>query len=253
VNDDPNPRRAAENAAYYGRLWRAHGTRLNSSERARAAFLAHALGKYVGAPCGEILDLGCGRGWLAPLLSAFGSVTGVDFSPEGIAMARREYGPHAEFLPADPADATLGLPPERRFDVVVSSEVIEHVEDQGRYVDLVLRLLKPGGWLLLTTPNGNVFDEFCRHRRQFQTLQPIEKWLTPARLSQLLRAKGFEVKLHVGLPVPSCRLGRRRWLQGRAARWLFARLGMAERYGRWLVLDALNQGVVARKSATSSA
>ncbi len=142
---------------------------------------------YVGAGKHEILDLGCGRGWMAEFLSPFGKPTGVDFSPDGIQFAKDNYASYGEFYLANPDSETMGLPADRRFDVVVSSEVIEHAEDPLQYVRQIKRFLKPRGWLLLTTPNGNVWPEFEKARLFVHCVQPVENWLKPSRLSQILR------------------------------------------------------------------
>jgi SAM-dependent methyltransferase len=52
-------------------------------------------------------------------------------------------------------DMTQCSLPPAAFDGVVSVEVIEHVAEDGRFVEQIARVLKPGGWLCLTTPNGD--------------------------------------------------------------------------------------------------
>lgn len=59
--------------------------------------------------------------------------------------------------------------PAAHFDVVNALEVLEHVEDDEAYVANVARLLKRGGWFVMTTPNGNwrpvPFPDHKRHYR----------------------------------------------------------------------------------------
>jgi 2-polyprenyl-3-methyl-5-hydroxy-6-metoxy-1,4-benzoquinol methylase len=243
-----NPQTAAVNTSYYDQLWRTLGQHLHYTELMRAEFIANAIRQYVDGPDREILDLGCGRGWMASVLSPLGKVTGVDFSPAGIQFAQENYGRHGRFILGDAASAALGLPEEQRFDVVVCSEVIEHVQEQPKFVGQIRGLLRPRGWLFLTTPNGNVFGEFSTCRKYVHALQPVENWLTPSRLSQILRAEGFLIVAHEGLPMYQCRFGRHRWLQRRFFHRLFTRLGLAGKYGRFLLMDAFYQVVVARKA-----
>src|SRR6202011_3628857 len=69
-------------------------------------------------------------------------------------------------------------------DVVVSQEVIAHVPDQSGYLERAARVLKPGGYLIVTTPNLFV------HSRNYWAPIPsghIEQWLTRRELKRLLR------------------------------------------------------------------
>ena len=74
-------------------------------------------------------------------------VTGVDASPSGIAIARRAY-PNVEFVEAL-IDRELSL---GQFDLVVSSDVIEHMYRPSDLLEAAHALLKPGGQILLGTP-----------------------------------------------------------------------------------------------------
>lgn len=96
----------------------------------------------------EICELGCTTGWLSHELQALGRVTGVDPDAERIAAARGSY-PDVTFEVADLA----AWSPQRAFDLTVSCEVIEHLTDTRAYVEALKRITKPGGWMLVTTPN----------------------------------------------------------------------------------------------------
>jgi len=102
----------------------------------------------------RLLDLGCGRGWFTERLAEFGETHGIDLSPEGIAAAR-ERRPDIKYIAGNVYDRLL---PEGYFDVVVSQEVIAHVEDQEKYLDCAADVLKPGGYLIITTGNKYVID-----------------------------------------------------------------------------------------------
>lgn len=132
----------------------------------------------------QILDFGCGRGWLSNALSAFGKVTGVDLSPESVKRAQEVF-PLVRFLALDASIPAENQLPVLSFDLIVSSEVIEHIENQEAYVRNIQKLLKPGGYLLLTTPNGTWFNHHFYNER-LTWKQPLEKWLTANRLSDLI-------------------------------------------------------------------
>lgn len=103
-----------------------------------------------------IVDLGCGKGILAEALAAFGRVIGVDFASQTI-RDNQTRTPHVNFIQGDVADRAL---PSRlgEHDVVVSSEVIEHlrIEARGPFLRNAFELLRPDGLLILTTPYKEV-------------------------------------------------------------------------------------------------
>ena len=87
---------------------------------------------------------------------------------------------------------------EGKYDIVVSSEVIEHLsfEDQQIYVKKAYDLLNWGGNLILTTPNKPKVEKLVKelHISRDQ-LQPIENWLDKES-SSLLLAPYFEIKFY---------------------------------------------------------
>lgn len=101
-----------------------------------------------------VLDVGCGTGTLltAPLAARFPDVSfhGVDPDPTTIAAARRLHHHLANLAFSPPGDLAAG----GRFDLVIASEVIEHVEDPLAFLAQLRSRLSPGGRVLLTTPNG---------------------------------------------------------------------------------------------------
>src|SRR5215212_965970 len=93
------------------------------------------------------LDVGCGAGLLAEPLARLGAkVTGVDASPEVIAVAREHAaatGLEIDYRAADVLDV------EGQFDLITSLEVIEHVADPAAFVQALAKRLAPGGLLIL--------------------------------------------------------------------------------------------------------
>jgi 2-polyprenyl-3-methyl-5-hydroxy-6-metoxy-1,4-benzoquinol methylase len=130
----------------------------------------------------KILDFGCGTGWLSERIAQFGPVTGVDLAADVIAAAQSR-APHVKFLAGDLFLVPL---PNAYYDIVVSQEVIAHIPNQKAYLDRVANLLKPTGYLILTTPN-----KFVMKRSDWppQPAEHIERWLSMADLKRLLRLR----------------------------------------------------------------
>ena len=101
---------------------------------------------------GRVLDLGCGSGDVMRLLARRGFVAeGIDISEEQVALARQAG------LDARQADAFDFLAArEETYDGIVALDFIEHFskDELLRLLDAIGRALKPRGWLLVQTPNG---------------------------------------------------------------------------------------------------
>lgn len=102
----------------------------------------------------DILEAGCGTGWMCEKLLAFGNVTGADLAAEVIERARARV-PQATFLAGDFMALDL---PAGRFDVIVTMEVLSHIADQPSFIGRLADLLKPGGMLMLATQNRFVLE-----------------------------------------------------------------------------------------------
>lgn len=103
-----------------------------------------------------VLDLGCGSGYGAARIAALAkSIVAVDVSEEAIRFASEHYAsPNLTHRVIQP-DAPLPFK-SASFDVVLSFQVIEHVRDDAGYVAEALRVLRPGGTLIVITPNRKV-------------------------------------------------------------------------------------------------
>jgi 2-polyprenyl-6-hydroxyphenyl methylase/3-demethylubiquinone-9 3-methyltransferase len=103
----------------------------------------------------RLLDIGCGGGLLCEPMARLGfSVTGVDASERNIGVASthaKAQGLDIDYR-ADTAEALLANG-EPLFDVVLNMEVIEHVADPARFLQDCVKLLKPGGLMVLATLN----------------------------------------------------------------------------------------------------
>ena len=98
-----------------------------------------------------ICDLGCGNGYISGRLASMGyQVTGVDASDSGIDIAVRNH-PTVRFAQAV-IDSELGASIGNNFDLVISSDVIEHLYRPASLLEAANTLLKPRGTLILGTP-----------------------------------------------------------------------------------------------------
>jgi ubiquinone biosynthesis O-methyltransferase len=166
---------------------------LDDPSQARAAFVSGAVRQYV-PPAGRLVDLGCGTGWLSERLADYvASVTAVDLADEVIARAQAR-APHVRFL----AGSAMEVPNDDGYDAVVCVETFSHVPDQPAFVNRMADLLKPGGWLILTTQNYTVFS---RSRGVMpQGKGQIRRWVTPSDLRRLIAPRFRVVTLATIMP-----------------------------------------------------
>lgn len=135
----------------------------------------------------RILDVGCGRGWLSRFLNDYGEYTGIEPVAGATEIARKHF-PNKNFIAGYTSDLIKAS--VERFDIIVSTEVIEHVpyESQLAFLNDIYELLLDGGILVLTTPRKEIFDYIST--RGFSP-QPVEDWLTEAELEQLVTSTGL--------------------------------------------------------------
>ena len=143
----------------------------------------------------SICDLGCGNGHITGRLAALGyNVTGVDASASGIQIARRAYR-GVEFVQAlIDRDLKVG-----RFDLVISSDVVEHLYRPSDLLEAAVSQLKPGGQLLLGTPYHGYLKNLVlaatgKMDAHFSALHDGGhiKFFSVSTLSQLVRVHRFE-------------------------------------------------------------
>lgn len=187
----------------------------------------------------DICELGCSGGWLSRELTALGRVTGVDADRARIEQARERYT-QVTFESAD----LLTWAPRREFDLVVSSEVLEHLNEKRRYLDTLHRITKPGGWVLITTPNKKLkpyWDAAGMGEGLF------EDWLTPRELRAL--CSGFTIVRHSTFLYDFSYTGVYRWLNAKKLRALLERCNLAPAYDalRDMLDHGLYQILLARK------
>ena len=174
-----------EQRRYYDERWAA----FEYPDPLEVARISEILGLMRGLKrCRRICDLGCGSGWIAGILGHFAPTTGVDLGD--VTRARERY-PNCEFISADILEWDY---PRASFDLLVSSEVIEHIPygQQAQYLKIAFDLLESGGSLILTTPNKKTMEAIPGGGRSFSN-QPIEDWVDWRTLVQLLDTAGFRI------------------------------------------------------------
>ena len=104
----------------------------------------------------RVLDIACGEGYGAAALQKAGAghVIGVDVSESVCLHARNKYGLDARAGSAERIPLGDGT-----VDVIVSFETIEHIANPGDFLDECVRVLAPGGRLVISTPNKEVYTE----------------------------------------------------------------------------------------------
>ncbi|MEU6080952.1 methyltransferase domain-containing protein [Streptomyces sp. NPDC047108] len=184
----------------------------------QARILARALGpvRQGGPPPATVLDVGCGDGSAAGTAARVLSghrVVGVDWSQDALrrAASRIPFVVRGELTDGGLPFATASA------DAVLFSEVIEHLVDPDAALDELRRVLRPGGHLLLSTPNlaawynrglllagvQPVFSEVSLrriHGRPGSQVVGHLRLYTARALRELVAASGFEVVALAGAP-----------------------------------------------------
>ena len=152
----------------------------------------------------SVLDVGCGAGLLCePLARLGGAVTGVDAAPENIAAAKAhaaQSGFNIDYRAGELSDQNLG-----QFDIVTAMEVIEHVADPAAFLAQLIAHLKPGGLLLLSTPNRTAASKlFLIEAAEGLGHVPRgthdwDQFITPDELAQMLGDAGMKVESQSGI------------------------------------------------------
>ncbi|MCA9773330.1 MAG: methyltransferase domain-containing protein [Myxococcales bacterium] len=123
--------------------------------------LPHARGK-------SALDVGCGEGYGTRLLASHADdATGIDVSPEAVRHARARYGAEASNLRYLVGSASLLPFPDRTFDLVTCFEMLEHIEEHDALLGEIRRVLRPGGLLLISTPNKHAYSDVPNYRNEY--------------------------------------------------------------------------------------
>jgi 2-polyprenyl-6-hydroxyphenyl methylase/3-demethylubiquinone-9 3-methyltransferase len=147
----------------------------------------------------RILDVGCGGGILCEPLARLGAeVVGIDPVEESIEVARNhaaQMNLSPTYLPYSVEDLPEDLP---LFDVIIASEIIEHVPDPHHFIEACTAHLKPSGGMFLSTFNktlksyllGIVAAEYVLGWAPRGT-HSWDQFISPQDLSRLLSSRGL--------------------------------------------------------------
>jgi ubiquinone/menaquinone biosynthesis C-methylase UbiE len=190
---------------------------------------------------GKLLDIGCGVGdFLFQAHNAGYAVTGIDFSPKFIGIARRRFA--FENLYPLTLDRFIAQKPDNKYDVITFFEVMEHLDNIIDFLDSVKVLLKPGGCVACSVPN----------RERWRFLSPPEAWdyppyhftrWNPQALVNLFQSRGFCVLSVKTQPLPPLNMG---WSDLVSAKLGIERAGMA--LARRLRAGSVDQAGVPQRS-----
>lgn len=161
----------------------------NKDELKRWEIIEYFVNKIELKDQSNILDLGCGRGWLSNLLSSYGKVLGIEPVGNVVKYARSLF-PDINFV--EGKATTLLNQYSGKFDLIVSSEVIEHVLDneKDKFVYEVNSLLNSNGYLIVSTPRKEAQIEWLKFSNPNQ---PIEDWISEKELKDLFEKRGFRL------------------------------------------------------------
>ncbi|VAX04657.1 hypothetical protein MNBD_ALPHA03-2016 [hydrothermal vent metagenome] len=134
---------------------------------------------------GIFVDVGCGLGFSSRFIPGNFSYKGIEFSEQTFNFAKNLHSgvKNTEFIqggfPRLPIEDSVA-------DFVICTEVIEHIEDDGKAISELYRILKPGGYLWITVPSTYYWQDYFRligHYRHY----------TGTLFSKQLENCGFEI------------------------------------------------------------
>ena len=139
----------------------------------------------------NLLDAGCGTGWFSKKASDRGaSVTSMDLGEKLLSKVKEKCNSTCV------VGSVLQIPyNDNSFDIVVSSEVIEHVPDPHKALQELFRVLKPKGVLIISTPNK--FWHFSLRIANCFKLRPyqgLENWSNWYQIQKEMKSIGFKIE-----------------------------------------------------------
>ncbi len=140
----------------------------------------------------DVLEAGCGEGYGADLIADIArKVIGLDYDEATVAHVRARY-PRVDMRHGNLAELPLA---DSSVDVVVNFQVIEHLWDQPQFVAECLRVLRPSGVLLMSTPNRVTFSP-----GRDTPINPFHtRELNADELTELLETAGFRLEAMQGV------------------------------------------------------
>jgi 2-polyprenyl-3-methyl-5-hydroxy-6-metoxy-1,4-benzoquinol methylase len=138
-------------------------------------------------PGGKLLDVGCGSGERLERLQSLGwTVSGIDFDAEAVRVARgKGLDVYCGTIPGTSF-------PTNGFDAIIMNHVIEHLPDPVVVLKECERILKPGGKVVISTPNSSCLGHkvFKEHWRGLEPPRHLHVF-SPSSVEQTLKEAGF--------------------------------------------------------------
>ena len=129
----------------------------------------------------KVLDIACGEGYGSWLMAEWGaqSVLGVDVSSTAIASAEKRFSNERVRFAAGPAEELKRIASGQKFDLIVSLETIEHVDDPKMFLENIRDAAAPNATIIISAPNDHWYydcggqNEFHKHRFTFEEFQVL--------------------------------------------------------------------------------
>jgi ubiquinone/menaquinone biosynthesis C-methylase UbiE len=120
-----------------------------------------------------VLDIACGEGYGSNLLSKYArEVTGIDTDSKTISHASKKYSKNnLKFIQGKVEDIPVA---DSSFDVVVSFETLEHTYEHKKIFQQIKRVLKPGGLLIISTPEKKYYTDLPGSQNPFHRKEVYE-------------------------------------------------------------------------------
>ena len=146
----------------------------------------------------KILDIGCGGGLLCEPLERLGAkMTGIDASRDNIEVAKlhsKEMNLNIQYLRCSPEELNI----DKKFDVILNMEIVEHVSNVNLFIKNCSRLIKTNGIMFVATINKNLKSYIFAILGAEYVLRwlPIgthdwDKFLTPQDLDEIAKKNDF--------------------------------------------------------------
>lgn len=181
----------------------------------------------------KILEVGCGTGRTSkPIIEAHGELTVVDIGQKLVKNVSEKFG--CVGFAADACDLPFE---DGSFDVVISSECIEHTLAPCKALEEMCRVCRTGGFVCMTTPNKLWYPIlWLSQKLKIRKFCGIENWIFPGQAKSVMAGLGFEV-----FKVAGCHL----WpFQLKCSRPV---LVWFDRYGKMLYPFMINFGIIGKK------
>lgn len=144
----------------------------------------------------KLLDAGCGTGWFSQKAVERGAITySMDLGDKLLAQVKKKC--QSNLIKG----SVLSIPFEDNFfDVVISSEVIEHTPDPLKAISEFRRVLKPGGILVVTTPNRRwKFSLMIANLLNVRPYQGLENWVSIRELKMAFQKNDLSISNYYGI------------------------------------------------------